>query len=917
MVRSGQGMPSRIDAEATAFSASTAALEADGGGGKAKARRTSERAAQAATQGAAEHAEVEQGLVMAKIAQNTTTQPKRTSRDLSIYAGSSTHTTTTNSATAVQLVATFEVAIYVNDFFNVDLFQQGHYAIRLSVTGAVDCGGQAAAPDTTTNSTPCSTPRASSDKGTAAAAVARSPTERVVEARPIRVVGDVKTKDKASTHVGDRFVRVRPVRIKYTHENHNIDELVCFELNLPVPNADAWKSASATVKVELLFLPAGKDRASSEAPCDPDKLEVVATSHLRVPNIADGVHAFFPMNFDEWHFARSQLVIHAVPVGARAQTATEAATAAAQAAAMASPRPRSSLPASPLAFFQRRSTVYAPSPAPATPMNMGGDFEEDGRRDLDPYQANVCMDMLASATSATAAYLSALPSSTFADAAQTASALAASTRDTCDAAAGGFGGPDPATPVPPHKLRKYLRDVSQGAGNAWRAFLAAHEQSAATCLSFHKQAWKESRGDEWAPLVVKMPVDGSDPPVPEMSTTEVLFAAHSISTKRRREAVALRRNSLRTSPNPPPPIEDLQIFGSNTETQPIICLEKLTIGPKTFTESRTPRSSATNGVFLDVDDASPTLSRSNSSSNLGGHHHGHLVVFVHGFQGAPTDLRLVRNHMMSAMPGIDSLMSSSNRGKTFDDLSEMGSRLAQEVNAYVSSKYKTGSAHPLRAISFVGHSIGNIITRAAVSDELFAPLRQHLGFFLSISGPHLGYMFSTNVLFDSGMWLLKNVRRSKSLHQIALTDARDPRDSYLYRLASRDSLPNLFRHIIFVSSPQDRYVPYHSARVETSSQMSGSATEPNGCASASGGNSSPRKMGRSRSQILSELRRLTMIPHATRACDVTRVDVHFHVPKKMSLDRLVGRAAHIDFLETDVWARMVMWLVMPKVASAI
>ena len=171
---------------------------------------------------------------------------------------------------------------------------------------------------------------------------------------------------------------------------------------------------------------------------------------------------------------------------------------------------------------------------------------------------------------------------------------------------------------------------------------------------------------------------------------------------------------------------------------------------------------------------------------------------------------------------------------------------------------------------------------------------------MSVSGPHLGYLFSTNTLFDGGMWLLKNVRRSKSLHQIALTDSRDLRGCYMYQLAHRFSLPQLFRHVILVSSPQDRYVPYHSARVETCAQQSGTVDA---------------KGGKGRARVLGEMRKVLMEPHGYRPCTVTRCDVHYSAPKKLTLDRIVGRAAHIDFLETDVWIQLVVRLVLRACVS--
>lgn len=61
----------------------------------------------------------------------------------------------------------------------------------------------------------------------------------------------------------------------------------------------------------------------------------------------------------------------------------------------------------------------------------------------------------------------------------------------------------------------------------------------------------------------------------------------------------------------------------------------------------------------------------------------HVVVFVHGFQGNSSDLRLFRNHMQVINPTLSCLMSKCNEGKTFDGIEGMGERLAGEVFDFI------------------------------------------------------------------------------------------------------------------------------------------------------------------------------------------------------------------------------------------
>lgn len=69
-------------------------------------------------------------------------------------------------------------------------------------------------------------------------------------------------------------------------------------------------------------------------------------------------------------------------------------------------------------------------------------------------------------------------------------------------------------------------------------------------------------------------------------------------------------------------------------------------------------------------------------------------------------------------PKVEFLMSEVNEEKTSGDFREMGSRLAQEVVSFVKKKMdkasRTGGLRTIK-LSFVGHSIGNVIIRTALA----------------------------------------------------------------------------------------------------------------------------------------------------------------------------------------------------------
>jgi len=65
------------------------------------------------------------------------------------------------------------------------------------------------------------------------------------------------------------------------------------------------------------------------------------------------------------------------------------------------------------------------------------------------------------------------------------------------------------------------------------------------------------------------------------------------------------------------------------------------------------------------------------------------------------------------------------------------------------------------------HVAGNLIIRAALTEPVLKTYLPSLWLFLSLSGPHLGYLCSANKLFCSGMWLFKKFTAGLSLQTSA------------------------------------------------------------------------------------------------------------------------------------------------------
>uniref|UniRef100_A0A0R0JEB2 Uncharacterized protein n=2 Tax=Glycine max TaxID=3847 RepID=A0A0R0JEB2_SOYBN len=100
-----------------------------------------------------------------------------------------------------------------------------------------------------------------------------------------------------------------------------------------------------------------------------------------------------------------------------------------------------------------------------------------------------------------------------------------------------------------------------------------------------------------------------------------------------------------------------------------------------------------------------------------------------------------------------------------------------------------------------------------------------------------------------------------------------------------------FRNIILLSSPQDGYVPYHSARIES-------------CQAASRDTSKKGKLFLEMlNACLDQIRANSMQRGVFMRCDV-----NFDASTQgKNLDSIIGRAAHIEFLDSDIFARFIMW----------
>ena len=268
-----------------------------------------------------------------------------------------------------------------------------------------------------------------------------------------------------------------------------------------------------------------------------------------------------------------------------------------------------------------------------------------------------------------------------------------------------------------------------------------------------------------------------------------------------------------------------------------------------------------------------------------------VVVFVHGYMGSSWDLRLFRNIMATMHPSVRYLLSKSNERDTNADIADLGRNLAREVAMFI-TRVCISNRQPrvLRRLTFVAHSIGAVITRAALSHKLMLPYIDKLHTFVSFGAPHLGTVFnSQSFLVPTGMWLMKRFKKIDSLEQLSMSDHRDPRQCFLYKL-SVDSNPYMrkFKHILIVSGSQDNYVPFHSARIQVPRRAENAAGSGS---TLSGKNAAVAEMAKN-------------ILNGVDPDRVRRIDFSFNFREsRRRLDKFLGRAAHIQILDSAalVW----------------
>ncbi|KAF3571316.1 hypothetical protein F2Q69_00063630 [Brassica cretica] len=570
-----------------------------------------------------------------------------------------------------------EIAVYIHRFHNLDLFQQGWYQIKISMRwedgdNNKSCGipsrvVQYEAPDSSSNDSS----------------------------------GVWKIDDK------DNSFLTQPFRIKYARQDVRLCMMVSF--TMPLQRYEGPATSAVILRFELLYSPIVENISLAHSDDSP-----ASVHDFRIPPKAlSGVHSYCPVHFDTFHAVLIDVSVHVSVM---------------KSASYKRPAVLSSDASSGKSLSSGNSQSSKKAFAQIAPADKLVSFVKAllGARDTLLEE----MQKLSKAIDQTidlSEFVSTMDKTLLSD--------AASTEKTVDVEGSGQGkqqnnlelktsldleSDDWLHNFSKEHLSRTFHLLGTQLHYLWNTFLTFHRDNNTKILEYLRDTWTKDRRAEWSIWMVyskvEMPhhfISGVDDTSNHSSHKRVTSAlklndpAQVAATRAElhRRSIAQMRINNRT-------VQDMHIFGDPMRV-PIVIIERVWNAPRrTFSENSYMRhvdkidSSLLNGH----DDESGTRKHNNSQH---GGRELKIVVFGHHL-----DLRLIRNQWLLIDPKIECLMSEANEDKTHGDFREMGQRLAQEVVSFFKRKMDKHSRYGrLKKVklSFVGHSIGNVIIRTALA----------------------------------------------------------------------------------------------------------------------------------------------------------------------------------------------------------
>jgi hypothetical protein len=747
------------------------------------------------------------------------------------------------------LAARFEVFVFLDRFRNVDLFHQGEYAVRARVF--------------TERSRVCALP-----VSTVTSSLVRNPSGLVE--------GGIDEED--ASFCSSSFY------IRYRDEQRLVNEGVIFALEMDV-SAD-FVFEPVVVQFELMFnkpfkTGAAEAQAKQFADSSAQGLQHVSTHAFRFQPTARGLNSYAHLTFDELHTCGVDVTVHAALLfftvkrpGVVTQQSKKKASKT-----IKGPGPKNLKLVKPKWSLSSFAEMLFPSPAfrdrgiahsedVDVPLDPGAasssgtprSAEKQRAKPLSIDQLHRCLALLAGSHQEMTSQFSHL--SVFCEDRIQRERLEEALH-VPQSRPIAYKPLDRSVPISAldagdHVLKALSDEFSSIAEQVvrmWQNFLAAYCSSVRGIHPVMRRRHDDAQFLRWASCVYVETITPQESTMPIDSTRSVRGHTAIVSRLRKSPEFLMMK---------PLPLDDISL-NIGAHNRPIIFEQRCTFTPTAQAEGEAPPR------VLDLDQITAEV-----EFNGGG---THFFVMVHGFQGNQYDLRMFKNHLSYLYPDAEFIMSSCNEHDTYTDIGTMGFNLAKEMDRQIQA-----SMLQVGRISFVGHSLGALLIRAALTTVPMRPYLSKLHTYVSLSGPHLGYLYSENSLLDSGMWFLKKWKNSAALHQLCLTDNQENlRSSFIYRLSEAKGLQH-FKHVLLLSSPQDGYAPFYSSRVEVCQEA---LHDP--------------KHGSLHMAMVNNLLR------PLQQTELVRYEVFFNLHGK-GIDNAIRRAAHIMFLESIPFIQMFVGL---------
>ena len=242
----------------------------------------------------------------------------------------------------------------------------------------------------------------------------------------------------------------------------------------------------------------------------------------------------------------------------------------------------------------------------------------------------------------------------------------------------------------------------------------------------------------------------------------------------------------------------------------------------------------------------------------------HVFILIHGLGSSYIDLLAIMNEISIALPNAGFIyVETIARVKSHSRIQKLAIDISNEIDEKLNEEFNIDK---VSKISFIAHSLGGVLARAALPDLL--DYRHKFFSFCTLSSPHLGVV-DTQTHIKVGTFFTEAWYDSFSVNQLRLADANTVKNTYLYKLSEAKGL-EFFKHIYFFSSSQDSFVPYYSSRCQIFKE----------------------DLKRAHAKELYEMNH-NILENCVNG--ITRVDVNFNI-ESSGISSMIGAAAHIKFL---------------------